>query len=267
MTAAGIFAVSLMLASATHAATSDWATSDGGRMRVVATPADVSGHVKAVLQIEPGPGWITYWREPGESGIPPQLTLPAGSKATIDTIGYPVPKLISLGNVHEVGYDAPISLPLDINAAGERKLDITAFIGVCKDICVPFQATMSVTLPPPGSSADAGDAAIVTDAAAALPQKPSADFGVKSHSLSPDGKTLSLHLTLPDAGDAIPQIYVTGPSGYVFFKQASASRSGRDVEVALTIGKLPKTYVVHGKSWGILVVNGSRAMETTLVME
>ena len=38
-------------------------------MRIVALPPDASGHIRAGLQIEPKPGWITYWREPGESGI------------------------------------------------------------------------------------------------------------------------------------------------------------------------------------------------------
>ncbi len=235
-------------------------------MRLVALPADASGHVKAVLQIEPNPGWITYWREPGESGIPPQLTLSPDSKATIAKIGYPVPRTITLGNIHEVGYDAPIGLPLDIVANGQAKLDITAFIGVCKDICIPFQATMSVDVPPAGTS-DASDAAIVAAATAALPQPPSDDFNVRSHSLSADGKALSLHLSLPEQGDAIPGIYVTGPSGFVFAKQTSAVRNGRDVDVTIAIGKLPKTYVVHGKSWGILAVDGNRAMETTVVME
>lgn len=235
-------------------------------MRLVALTPDGDGHVRAALQIEPGPGWITYWREPGESGIPPQLTLAPDGKAALEKIGYPVPKLITLGTIREIGYDAPVTLPLDIKANGDDKLDVTAFIGICKDVCIPFQANLSVALPSAGSPT-ASDATIIAAADAALPQKPSADFAVQSHSLSADGKALSLHLTLPEASDAIPQIYVTGPSGYMFFTQANASRKGRDVDATIAIGKLPKSYVVKGKSWGILVVDGSRAMETTLAFE
>jgi DsbC/DsbD-like thiol-disulfide interchange protein len=258
--------ITLALLSPAQAATSDWATNEGGRMRLVALPPDADGHARAALQIEPGPGWVTYWREPGESGIPPQISPVAGSKATVERIGYPVPKLISAGTVREIGYDAPVSLPLDVKTNGADQLALTAFIGVCKQVCIPFQAEMTLALPATGTAATA-DAVIVDAAEATLPQPPSADFFVQSHSLSADGKALSLHLTLPDSGDAVPQVYVTGPSGYVFFAQTGARRNGRDVETSVAISGLPKSYVIHGKSWGILVVDGGRAMETTLAFE
>lgn len=235
-------------------------------MRLVALAPDADGHVRAALQIEPHPGWITYWREPGESGIPPQLSLSPGGKAVLEKTGYPVPKPIALGTIREIGYDAPVSLPLDFRSNGDSQLDLTAFIGLCKDICIPFQASISVALPPAGQPEPA-DAAIVAAADAALPEAPSTDFAVRSHSLSADGKALSLRLTLPDSGEALPQVYVTGPSGYVFFKTTGGSRSGRDVETTIAIGRLPKSYTLPGKSWGILVVDGKRALETTLAFE
>lgn len=256
----------LALISTAEAATSNWATNQGGRMRLVATAPDADGLVRAALQIEPEPGWITYWREPGESGIPPQVTLSPDSKASIVRIAYPAPKLIALGAIREIGYAAPISLPIDFRANGAGKLDITAFVGVCKDICIPFQVDLSVALPQAGL-AEPADLAIVDAAKAALPEAPSADFAVQSHSLSEDGKALSLHLALPEDGDVVPQIYLTGPSGYVFFKQAGARRTGRDVDATIVIGRLPKTYSLNGKTWGILVVDGKRAMETTLAFD
>lgn len=261
--AAGALALAVAFFSTAEAATSDWATSEGGRMRLVALAPDVDGHVRAALQIEPGPGWITYWREPGESGIPPQLSIEPGSKATIEKIGYPVPKLITLGSIREVGYDAPISLPLDIQPNGDSKLDVTAFIGVCKDICIPFQAKLTVTLAPSGTP-ETADAAIVDAAKASLPEAASKDFSVRNFALSADSKTLSLQLTLPDDGDAIPQLYLTGPSGTVFSRQVSAQRHGRNADITVAIGKLPKSYTINGKSWGLLAVDGGRAMETTL---
>jgi DsbC/DsbD-like thiol-disulfide interchange protein len=264
--AAGVSIATLTVFSTAHAATSEWASNEGGRMRLVALAPDADGHVRAALQIEPRAGWVTYWREPGESGIPPQITLAPDRKAVLERIAYPVPKPISLGDIREIGYDAPVSLPLDFRANGDTQLDITAFIGVCKNICIPFQANLSVGLPAAGS-AEGTDAAIIAAANGSLPAAPSADFAVQSHSLSADGKTLSLRLTVPEGGGAIPQVYVTGPSGYVFFKQAGASRNGRDVATTITIGKLPKSYTVKGKSWGILVVDGQRAMETTLAMQ
>jgi DsbC/DsbD-like thiol-disulfide interchange protein len=264
-----VFAIVGLASGQAIAATSDWATSEGGRMRVVALSPDAAGHIRAALQIEPKPGWITYWREPGESGIPPQLTVAADGNVVLRSIAYPAPKPLTIGSIEEIGYDSAVSLPLDLKVANKGnavRLDLTAFIGMCRDICIPFQANFSLPLSDAGPTASE-EATILSAAAASLPQAPSPDFDVRSHALSADGKVLSLSLTLPNAAGTPPLVYVTGPSGYVFFKQANARLGDKTFDVDIAIGKLPKTYTAHGKKWGVLVVQGDRAMETTLAFD
>jgi DsbC/DsbD-like thiol-disulfide interchange protein len=251
------------------AATSDWATNEGGRMRLIALPADSGGHIRAALQIEPNPGWITYWREPGESGIPPQISTKPESAAAITRIAYPTPKQINLGTIREIGYDTATALPIDFEFADGRRqgtLAITSFIGLCKQVCIPFQADFSLPLSYDGKPEVAEKAAIAA-ADASLPERPSTDFSVGQHQLSADGKALSLQLTLPSSDDTAPQVYLTGPSGYVFFRQTSTRRHGHAFDTEIAIGKLPKNYEIHGKSWGIIVVDGQRAIETTLTFD
>ena len=72
---------------------------------------------------------------------------------------------------------------------------------------------------------------------------------------------------MPPSGKMLTRRCVTGPSGFVFFRQANARFAGDSLDVDISIGKLPKNYSVHGKSWGLLVVQGDRAMETTLVFD
>jgi DsbC/DsbD-like thiol-disulfide interchange protein len=174
-----------------------------------------------------------------------------------------------IGSIEEIGYDSAVTLPLGLEVTAEGKaaeLDLTAFIGMCRDICIPFQANFSLPLSDAGSTT-LEEAAILSAAAASLPQAPSPDFDVRSHVLSADGKKLSLSLDLPDGANVPPLIYVTGPSGFVFFKQANARPDHKSFDVDIAIGKMPKAYTVHGKSWGLLVVQGDRAMETTLDFE
>ncbi|AVA20614.1 DsbC domain-containing protein [Rhizobium sp. NXC24] len=251
-----------------HAAMSDWANNEGGRMRLVALAPDAQGHIRAALQIEPAPGWITYWREPGESGIAPQVNPAPDGGITLEKTSYPTPKPIVVGKIQEIGYDEPVTLPLDFRVNGKQPvtLNLTAFIGLCKDICIPFQTQFSLPLSAAGQSTP-HEQALLDAADASLPQAPSSDFAVENHQLSPDAKTLSLRLTLPEATGSTPLIYVTGPSGYVFFKQANGTRDGRTFATDIAIGKLPKNYDIKGKSWGILVIDGERAMETTLAFE
>lgn len=238
-------------------------------MRLIALPADDAGHIRGALQIEPKPGWITYWREPGESGIPPQIATAPESAATLSRIGYPAPKQIAIGAIREIGYDAPVALPIDFQFGDGRKqgaLAVTAFIGLCKDVCIPFQASFSLSLPAAAQSNVAEQTAVAA-AEASLTEKPSANFSVKAHHLSADGKVLSLQVTLPSSEGVSPEVYLTGPSGYAFFRQTGGKRDGHTFDTDIAIGKLPKNYDIHGKSWGILVVDGKRAMETTLAFE
>ncbi|NLS17820.1 cytochrome C biogenesis protein [Rhizobium sp. P40RR-XXII] len=263
-----LFVATLFSAATAHAAMSEWVDNQGGRMRLVALAPDAEGHIRAALQIEPEPGWITYWREPGQGGIPPQVTLAPDSGVTLEKTGYPVPKQITVGNIKEIGYDAPVTLPLDFRVTGKvpANLKLTAFVGLCKEICIPFQADYSLPLPA-GEQPTSHELALLDAAKARLPETPSSDFAIQSRKISADAKNLSLRLTLPEATGDAPTIYVTGPSGYVFFQQMNAKRDGSSFSTDIEIGKLPKNYDPKGKSWGILVVDGDRAMETTLALE
>lgn len=247
---------------------SAWAENEGGRMRLVALPPEPGGKIRAALQIEPKPGWITYWREPGDSGIPPQITITPQSGAVLEAVAYPVPKHFSDGKLDDIAYDGPVVLPLSMTAkaGGAIGIDATAFIGICKEICIPFQAQLSLQLAKAAQSRPEEEA-ILQAAAAALPEPPSTDFHVTAHSLSPDMRRLSLELALPAASAGTPEIIVTGPTGHVFVRQISASRDGRSFTAEVAIGKLPKDYDARGKRWGLLVIDGDRAMETTLAFE
>ncbi|OWO92572.1 cytochrome C biogenesis protein [Rhizobium esperanzae] len=246
---------------------SAWAEAEGGRMRLVALAPDAGGKIRAGLQIEPKPGWITYWREPGNSGIPPQVTIAPASGVTLDAIGYPVPKHFFKDGIEDIAYDAPVTLPLSLMAGkGEIKIDASAFIGICKDICVPFQANLSLKLGRAMQS-HPEEEAILAAADATLPKPPSDDFKVTAHAISPDRKTLSLTLALPGGGKGAPDIIVTGPSGYAFTKQSGGKRDGATFKTDMAIGKLPKDYDMSGKRWGVLVIDGDRAIETTLAFD
>ncbi|MDU0364897.1 protein-disulfide reductase DsbD family protein [Rhizobium sp. 25PS6] len=258
--------------SSAHAEMSAWAENEGGRMRLVALAPDAGGKIRAALQIEPKSGWITYWKEPGNSGIPPQITIAAESGVTLDAIAYPVPKHFFKGAIEDIAYDAPVTLPLSLTAAGKGPvtIDAAAFIGICKDICIPFQANLQLKLGPAIQS-HPQEEAILQAADARLPKPPSPDFDVTAHAMSPDRKTLSLDLVLPAGGQGegkgAPDIIVTGPSGYAFTKQIGGKRDGATFKVDVAIGKLPKDYDVAGKRWSVLVIDGERAMETTLAFQ
>ncbi|HLP68594.1 MAG TPA: protein-disulfide reductase DsbD domain-containing protein [Rhizobium sp.] len=263
-----MLAASLAPAFSAHAASSDWALNEGGRMRLVVLPADAEGRRQAVLQIEPEPGWITYWREPGDSGVPPAVTMAPSGGFALERIDFPVPKRIDAGGLTDIGYDHAVALPLSLSGppAGQgATLEATAFIGLCKNICIPFQAALAVNLPV-NEAADADEARIVADALESLPAKAAPDFAVERHAISADLKRLTLEVSLPE-GAKEAQAIITGPSGYVFFASTSAPGAGGKTVIEVPIGHLPKNYAITGKRWDALVIAGGRAIETVLAFD
>ncbi|MDB5475009.1 MAG: thio:disulfide interchange protein, partial [Phenylobacterium sp.] len=99
------------------------------------------------------PGWHTYWRNPGDSGEPTRLkwTLPAGWRA--GDIVWPTPKRLPVGPLVNYGYEDQVVLPLVITAPADARpgqsvtLKAAASFLVCKDICVPEDATLTLALP------------------------------------------------------------------------------------------------------------------------
>lgn len=235
-------------------------------MRLILLPETPEGVRQGALVIEPKPGWITYWKEPGDVGIPPAITPAQGQSYTVNAVHFPVPKVLINGEMIDVGYDHPVTLPLELkNAPNGTGVTLSAFVGVCQNICIPFQADLSVA-PDATGIANPVEAAIVASARAQIPPGPSPDFHVIAHELSADRKELTVRLKMPDGAET-PKAFVSGPSGHVFVEAAASLGTPGETVLTLPIGKLPKKYVLAGKQWGILVVSGSRAMETALAFD
>jgi thiol:disulfide interchange protein DsbD len=119
------------------------------------------------------PGWHTYWRNPGDAGEPPKLgwTLPAGWKT--GDIVWPAPKRLPVGPLMDYGYEDEVWLPIPVtapkSAAPGRPATLKAAISilVCKDVCVPEDATLQLDLPVAKAPLSASEAEIAAALAAA----------------------------------------------------------------------------------------------------
>ncbi|MEQ1754792.1 MAG: protein-disulfide reductase DsbD domain-containing protein [Micropepsaceae bacterium] len=146
----------LSVAAALPAAAGDVATTSHVEARLVSEVEGVpasGGVVSLALLQTMQPEWHTYWRNPGESGEPTTLawSLPQGFSAS--DIKWPHPERIPYGELANYGYSQQVLLRSEITvppgeAVGSTitfKVDATWL--VCKDICVPEQATLDLTLP------------------------------------------------------------------------------------------------------------------------
>jgi thiol:disulfide interchange protein DsbD len=101
------------------------------------------------LRLRLAPGWHTYWQNPGDAGLPPemQIDLPAGGSA--GPIGWPVPQRIAEGTLMTYGYTGDVLLPVTVTppAGGGAKVQAHANWLVCHEICVPEEADFELDLP------------------------------------------------------------------------------------------------------------------------
>ena len=105
-------------------------------------------HISA-LHLKLKPGWKTYWRAPGEAGIPPGFNW-EGSKniRTVDVL-WPRPIVFHQYGMRSIGYKNEIILPLTIQPStpgGKIDLKGQISLGICQDICIPHTVKFSTTL-------------------------------------------------------------------------------------------------------------------------
>ncbi len=114
------------------------------------------------LSITHQPDWHTYWKNPGDSGLPTQFEwqLPAGIDA--GEIAWPVPRKIPIGNLANYGYEGTVLLPVPMTVtsafapgplAREASFTLHASWLVCRKECIPEEGSFTLTVPLQGSTA------------------------------------------------------------------------------------------------------------------
>ncbi|MGF1605764.1 MAG: protein-disulfide reductase DsbD family protein [Rhodothalassiaceae bacterium] len=93
------------------------------------------------LRIVPEEGWHTYWRNPGDSGAAPIVDW---GQDGIDGPFYPTPERLPVAGLMTYGYEGPVTLLFRSESALPERLDVFAEWLVCKDICIPQMAQVSV---------------------------------------------------------------------------------------------------------------------------
>ena len=139
-----------------------------------------SGELSAGFEIVLAPGWKTYWRSPGEVGLPPQLDWSASENVADVELMYPVPQRFEAFGIQNVGYADEVVYPLRVRLErpGEAaRLSAEATILVCEKICIPETFALAVDLPaaglPTGGGVDRDSAQRIGRFAARVPvEKP-----------------------------------------------------------------------------------------------
>ena len=175
-----------------------------------------SWHTGVLIELEPG--WKTYWRMPGEAGIPPEFTWTTSAPAEVK-VAFPGPARYADQSGETVGYEGTALFPVAVTpeTATELDLGLDLFFAVCKDICIPASASARITL---GSvMRDPSGSARVEEARNAVPGQGSA---ISAARLVMEGGKPVLQLELKEKPE---DIFVETP-GSAYFRAPEFSDGG-----------------------------------------
>ncbi len=186
-----------------------------------------AGTHMAALHVTLDPGWKTYWRAPGEAGLPPEFDWSKSLNAAEVIVHWPTPEVFLSSGVRTLGFHDDLVLPLEIvpeDPAAAIELSGDLALGICENICMPMQVSVSAELPDSETRADpriefALDHRPESAQAAGLV---SARCDVEPIS---DGLRVTAQLELPDVGDdEVVVVETADPS--VWVSTALSDRSG-----------------------------------------
>ena len=127
---------------------SPWAELPASRVRLVAGGAR-GGVYRVGVEIVMAEGWKTYWRTPGDAGVPPTFDWSRSDNVGAVKVLYPAPMRMEEAGGEVIGYKNAVLFPVDVtprDASRPVSLKLTLEYGICRDICIPASTTLELAL-------------------------------------------------------------------------------------------------------------------------
>jgi DsbC/DsbD-like thiol-disulfide interchange protein len=217
----------------------------------------------AGIEITLDPGFKTYWRNPGDSGLPPRFDWSGSENAADIDLRWPAPERHEDAAGVAYAYDDKVVLPVLVKAKEPGKpirLAVTAEYGVCRDICIPAHADLSLDLTDSSSDRPVIEAALAT-VPVPLALGTQADLSVLSVEPQAQDKTAFSVAVRAPAGEK-PELFAEGPDNWYF------STSLPDAANRFTVKVEEKPRDASGPvPLRLTLVAGDKAIETEVSLD
>lgn len=134
---------------------SDWAQAQSAALRLIAADRSPDGKVfRAGIEIRLAPNYKTYWRAPGDSGVPPTVSFAGSTNVASADLLFPMPHVFDDASGRSVGYKDHVVWPVHVTPSDPAlpvTLSVKVDYGVCDKLCIPAEGKAVLTLPERGS--------------------------------------------------------------------------------------------------------------------
>ena len=251
-------------------AASPWASTQQGRVRLIAASGTTGDarHVVLGLQFEMKPHWKIYWRSPGDAGFPPSVDWTGSQNLASAALAWPAPKRFTVLGLTTLGYEDAVVLPIDaVLAEPGKPLHVESKVNylTCDDICVPYEARLSLDLPAgPAQSTPYGH--VIDRFAKRVPgDGAAAGLGVSHVAVRRARGTEQLVVTVASREPLEhPDLYVEGPRTLEFgAPRVEPLGDGKGATLVLPVQRVTdQAPSAVGAALTLTLVDGARALET-----
>ena len=262
--ATGLFVLLAALLAANipaHGASGPWQRAD--TVEGMGEGTGTLGRVPLGLHLKMKPGWKTYWRSPGDAGLPPQLSWEGSGNLAGTDFRWPAPHRFTLFGIETFGYDGEVVFPITAKPAqAGQPLDLKASVDllVCSEICVPQHLDLTLDVPAGPAASSGGDANLIARFASYVPGDGTAS-GLGIESVRTSGKDLEVVATGREPF-VDPDVFVENAAGAVFGAPTVAYADGNR-RITVTLPSTGQLVPLDGLPVTLTLVDGARSLETT----
>lgn len=242
-------------------------TLDKAKLSLLDGGEGADGQILAGLSINLAEGVKTYWRMPGDSGLPPIFDFSASRNVERVEIAWPIPSRLKDADGTILGYQDRVIFPLLVTPKDPKQpvsLTLTIDFGLCDTLCVPAKATLT------GSLASGGAArSSIESYLARAPKKTSFNgtaspsvIAVEAKAKTPAALVLSVRSSSP-----LRDVIIEGPETW-YFGQPSITRSEDGLyRVTVHVEQKPSSATFGGLNLTITAIAEDGATETALTLD
>jgi DsbC/DsbD-like thiol-disulfide interchange protein len=247
---------------------SPWVRLQGAQVRLIAPPLTGAATEAGGIEVRLAPGSKTYWRTPGETGVPPLADFSTSSGVEPPLLGFPAPTAFDDGAGGIAwGYTEQVIFPVALKRAGSGApvVGVRFSFGICqKNLCLPAEADLR--LGPGDGQPDPGLSATMAEARARVPVptplKAADRPAIDSAALRRDGASLVVEISARVApGSAAPSLFVEGEDSFAV-ETREAGGDGRARFVARTSSNRAGPITLK-----LTLVSGETAIETDVTLD
>lgn len=220
------------------------------------------------IAIQMQPGWHTYWRNPGDSGVPPRFDFSKSDNLDSITILWPAPKKFDDGaGGKSLGYEKQVLLPMRVVAKDAGKpvvVRATIAYAVCEKICVPVEANAELAFTSVASTEDGALTAALDTVPKPANLGDTGPLGVRE--VRREGQTVQVDVATPDVNTT--DLYVEGPTldwALPIPKRETSSPPGLR-RFSFALEGLPSGTTADGAALKLTLVGADKAYEYNVTL-